>query len=71
MYNTFLNSKAKMKFFLETHNGECGLIGHFCDQQRDHGLSILIQSTGLIQNQAEPKPKPRRRKLTRRVHSPN
>ncbi len=26
-----------MDFFLEIHNGECGLGGHFCDHQRDHG----------------------------------
>ena len=32
-----------MDFYLELHNGECGLDGHFCDQQRDHGPSVLIQ----------------------------
>ena len=25
-----------MGFFLETHNGECGLGKHICGQQRDH-----------------------------------
>ncbi len=30
-----------MDFFLEIHNGECGLGGHFCDHQRDHGPSVL------------------------------
>ena len=29
-----------MDFFLEIHNGECGLGGHFCDHQRDHGPSV-------------------------------
>ncbi len=29
-----------MDFFLEIHNGECGLGGHFCDHQRDHGPSL-------------------------------
>ena len=38
-----------MGFFLETHNVECSFGGHFCDQQRDHGPSILTVST-----QAEP-----------------
>ncbi len=33
-----------MDFFLEIHNGECGLGEHFCDHQRDHGPSVLIQS---------------------------
>ncbi len=28
-----------MDFFLEIHNGECGLGGLFCDHQRDHGPS--------------------------------
>ncbi len=32
-----------MDFFLEIRNGECGLGGHFCDHQRDHGPSVLIQ----------------------------
>ncbi len=32
-----------MDFFLEIHNGECGLGGHFCDHERDHGPSVLIQ----------------------------
>ena len=32
-----------MDFFLEIHNGECRLGGHFCDNQRDHGPSVLIQ----------------------------
>ncbi len=32
-----------MDFFLEIHNGECGLGGHLCDQRRDHGPSVLIQ----------------------------
>ncbi len=32
-----------MDFFLEIHNGECGLGGLFCDHQRDHGPSVLIQ----------------------------
>ena len=29
-----------MALFVEIHNGECGLGGHFCDQQRDHGPSV-------------------------------
>ncbi len=32
-----------MGFFLVTHNGVCGMGKHFCDQQRDHGLSVLLQ----------------------------
>ncbi len=32
-----------MDFFLEIYNGECGLGGLFCDHQRDHGPSVLIQ----------------------------
>ena len=34
-----------MDFFLEIHNGECGLGGHFCYHQRDHGPSVLTVST--------------------------
>ena len=29
-----------MDFFLEIHNGECSLGGHFCDHQRDFKLVI-------------------------------
>ncbi len=32
-----------MDFFLEIHNRECSLGGHFCDHQRDHGQGVLIQ----------------------------
>ena len=32
-----------MDFFLEIHNGECGLGVHFCDHQRDHGPSVLTR----------------------------
>ena len=34
-----------MDFFLEIHNGECGLGGHFCDHQRDHGPNVLRTMT--------------------------
>ena len=34
-----------MDFFLETHNGECGLGEHFCDQVRCHCTSVLMQSS--------------------------
>ncbi len=30
-----------MDFFLEIHNGECGLGEHFCDQVRFPGPSVL------------------------------
>ena len=33
-----------MDFFLQIHNGEWCLGGHFCDQQRDHGPSVLIEN---------------------------
>ena len=60
-----------MDFFLEIHNGECGLGGHFCDKQRDHGPSVF--DTGGTQNSESriQNPEVRTRKLTRRVHSPN
>ena len=37
-----------MDFFLEIHNRECGLVGHFCDHQRDHGPEN-------VSTQAEPR----------------
>ena len=37
-----------MDFFLEIHNGECGLGGLFCDHQRDHGPSVLIEIIPLL-----------------------
>ncbi len=49
-----------MDFFLEIHNGECGLGGHFCDQQRDHGPESRTQKSEVST-----------RKLTRRVHYRN
>ncbi len=73
-----------MDFFLEIHNGECGLGGLFCDHQRDHGPSVLTVTGamsshlnlfrhGRTQN-PEPgtqNPEVTSRNLTRRVHSPN
>ncbi len=34
-----------MDFFLEIHNGECSLGGHFCYHQRDHGPSVLPETS--------------------------
>ncbi len=33
-----------MDFFLEIHNGECGLGEHFCDQVRCHGPSECLNA---------------------------
>ncbi len=74
-----------MDFFLEIHKGECGLGGHFCDHQRDHGPSVLIRHAAIAvtaaisshQKSVSTRKNPeevrriRKRKLTRRVHSPN
>ncbi len=47
-----------MDFFLEIHNGECGLGGHFCDHERDHGPSVLtphqlVSHQEMVSTQAE------------------
>ncbi len=61
-----------MDFFLEIHNGECGLGEHFCDHVRCHGPSecqvVSHQETVSTQN---PESRTQDEEMNKIVHSPN